>query len=146
RARLFGVAETLMRLVNYELSPLMREAHDRAVAELAGRLEPAALERVWAEGRHLSMEEAVGVALGVMARSDARDGQNSSNGKLSAREREVALLVARGLTDREIARQLGTSHRTVDSHLRQASAKLGCSSRTAVAVWALRQEMPPPPA
>ena len=38
RARLFGAAEALMRLVDYELSPLMREAHDRAVAELAGGL------------------------------------------------------------------------------------------------------------
>ena len=135
-----------MRLVDYELSPLIREAHDRAVAGLAGKLDPAALDRVWAEGRHLSMEEAVGLALGVEAASGARGGQNSSNGRLSPRQLEVARLVARGLTDREIARQLGISHRTVDSHLRQASAKLGCSSRTAVAVWALRQEMPSPPA
>ena len=90
------------------------------------------------------MEEAVALALGVVTALGAGDGHRPGDGRLSPRQLEVARLVARGLTDRQIARQLGISHRTVDSHLRQVSAKLGCSSRTAVAVWALHQEMPPP--
>jgi non-specific serine/threonine protein kinase len=140
RARLFGAADTLMRLVDYELSPLLRVAHDQAVAELSGRLERAALDRVWAEGGDLTMEQVVALALGVETVSAARGGHRSSDGRLSPRQLEVARLVADGLTDREIALRLGISHRTVDSHLRQVSAKLGYSSRTAIAVWALRQE------
>jgi hypothetical protein len=72
RARLFGAAETLMRLVDYELSPLLRAAHDRAVAELSGRLERAALGRVWAEGGDLTMEQVVALALGVETVSGAQ--------------------------------------------------------------------------
>ena len=113
------------------------------MAELAVGLERAALDRVWAEARHLSTEEAVGLALGIETSSGAGDGRRSNDGRLTLRQLEVTRLVARDLTDRQIARQLGISHRTVDSHLRQVSAKLGCSSRTAIAVWVLRQETSP---
>jgi DNA-binding CsgD family transcriptional regulator len=49
--------------------------------------------------------------------------------ELTAREREIALLAARGMTNKEIAGQLSTSVRTVEGHLYQAFAKLGLASR-----------------
>jgi DNA-binding CsgD family transcriptional regulator len=49
---------------------------------------------------------------------------------LSRRELEVMQLVALGRTNREIARELYLSQRTVDMHLRNILAKLGCRSRT----------------
>ncbi len=52
---------------------------------------------------------------------------------LSKREREVAGLVARGLSNREIADALSLSVRTVESHVYQVFAKLGVSQRTDVA-------------
>lgn len=48
---------------------------------------------------------------------------------ISAREREVALLAARGLSNRQIAARLVVSVRTVESHLYQASSKLGVAGR-----------------
>jgi DNA-binding CsgD family transcriptional regulator len=48
---------------------------------------------------------------------------------LSDREREVATLVGRGLTSREIAEKLGVSVRTVDGHLYRMYPKLGVTSR-----------------
>jgi DNA-binding CsgD family transcriptional regulator len=51
---------------------------------------------------------------------------------LTAAERRVAELVARGLTDREIAGRLVVSVRTVHSHVSRVLAKLGCSSRVEV--------------
>jgi DNA-binding CsgD family transcriptional regulator len=48
---------------------------------------------------------------------------------LSVREREVALLAARGLPSREIAERLGVSVRTVDNHLARCFDALGTRSR-----------------
>jgi DNA-binding NarL/FixJ family response regulator len=48
---------------------------------------------------------------------------------LSPREREVALLVARGLTNKEVACELGLSEGTVKIHLHNIFAKLGAKSR-----------------
>ncbi|WP_205697231.1 helix-turn-helix transcriptional regulator [Conexibacter sp. SYSU D00693] len=52
---------------------------------------------------------------------------------LSAREREVASLVAEGRTNREVAETLFLSQKTVETHLRNIFAKLGVTSRTGVA-------------
>ena len=48
---------------------------------------------------------------------------------LTAREREVAKLAAEGLSNREIAQRLGTSVRTVESHLAHVYSKLGVTRR-----------------
>lgn len=52
---------------------------------------------------------------------------------LTAREREIALLVVRGATSREVAEQLFLSRRTVDNHLQRIYAKLGISGRQGLA-------------
>ena len=49
---------------------------------------------------------------------------------LTRREREVALLAARGITNREIAQRLVVSVRTIESHLAQSYRKLGVSDRS----------------
>jgi non-specific serine/threonine protein kinase len=54
---------------------------------------------------------------------------------LSRREREIAELVALGLTNRAIAERLFLSERTVEGHIDRAFNKLGFSSRTQLAMW-----------
>lgn len=56
---------------------------------------------------------------------------------LSEREREVAVRVARGLSNEEIARELGISRRTVDRHLANAYGRLGLRSRVELARFIL---------
>jgi two-component system, NarL family, nitrate/nitrite response regulator NarL len=48
---------------------------------------------------------------------------------LSRREREIALLVAQGLSNKAIARELGVSHGTVKNHVHRVLQKLGAKSR-----------------
>ncbi len=57
---------------------------------------------------------------------------------LTAREREIALLVADGLANRAIADRLVVSERTVETHVRNLLGKLGLANRTQVAGWAAR--------
>ncbi|PSK96110.1 regulatory LuxR family protein [Haloactinopolyspora alba] len=61
-------------------------------------------------------------------------GRRGYGDELSPREREVCDLVARGLTNRQVAEALFLSPRTVDRHLGAAMRKLGVTSRTALAV------------
>ena len=61
---------------------------------------------------------------------------------LSGREREIAELVARGRTNREIAAELFLSEKTIESHLSKVFAKLGVSGRVAVAETVGRERDP----
>ncbi len=56
---------------------------------------------------------------------------------LSPREREVAILIARGRMNREIAEALVISERTAETHVTHVLGKLGFRSRAQVAVWAV---------
>lgn len=62
---------------------------------------------------------------------------------LSAREEEVLRLVAGGLANKQIARRLGISERTVKAHLTSVFHRLGVTDRTQAALWA-REHLPDP--
>lgn len=66
------------------------------------------------------------------------DSSNESSSPLTAREREIADLVAQSLSNREIAQRLVLSERTVETHVRSILAKLGFSSRTEIVAWVVR--------
>ncbi|WP_040805698.1 ATP-binding protein [Nocardia concava] len=63
---------------------------------------------------------------------------------LTARQREIARLVATGMTNRMIATQLGISEWTVINHVRQIMTKLGCPSRLHIALVVERDFAPQP--
>lgn len=57
---------------------------------------------------------------------------------LTNREREVLALIAQGLSNRQAARALSLSERTIQTHLTSIMRKLGITSRTEAALWAVR--------
>jgi DNA-binding CsgD family transcriptional regulator len=61
---------------------------------------------------------------------------------LTPREREIAALIARGLSNRAIADELVISQATVARHVANMLTKLGFSSRAQVAAWVARQPGP----
>jgi DNA-binding NarL/FixJ family response regulator len=60
---------------------------------------------------------------------------------LSARERQVIELVATGKTNREIARQLSISERTVDRHVSNILLKLNLPTRSAATAYAYQNDL-----
>jgi len=96
--------------------------------------------RLVAEGRRLSPQEAVDLALANEPDESPPPGPGRT---LTRREAEVAALVARGLTNRDIAAELVLSVRTVEVHVDRILTKLGFHTRTQLAAWAYEEGLPP---
>ena len=58
---------------------------------------------------------------------------------LSGREKEVLVLVAEGMANKQIARHLGIAERTVKAHLTSVFTQIGVTDRTSAALWAHRR-------
>jgi non-specific serine/threonine protein kinase len=139
-ARLWGTAEALREVTDIALPPNERALHEPYLAEARSRLGKAAWEEALSEGRAMSLDRAAEYALSkekadpsntrVPEEQPAREPLN----ELTRREREVAVLVGRGLTNRRIAQELTLSKRTVEHHVRNILKKLGLDSRTQISV------------
>jgi DNA-binding NarL/FixJ family response regulator len=71
----------------------------------------------------------------------ARSARRPIDQELTSREREVLGLVRDGLANKQIARRLGISERTVKAHLTSVFATIGVADRTAAALWAERHQI-----
>ncbi len=107
-----------------------------AMAAARRALGDQAYASAWDVGLAMSMDEAVELALTWSARPA---GKPEGPEKLSRREMEVAALITRGLTNREIAAELVISERTADTHVQNILNKLGFSARAQIAAWATRE-------
>jgi len=108
---------------------------------LTGRLQASvgsdAVARLESEGRAFTLEEALEYAL---SRDDqAAQERPRSPGRLSRRERQVAAMVAEGMSNREIAARLFIAERTAEGHVEHIRNKLGFHSRVQIAAWAVEQ-------
>jgi predicted ATPase/DNA-binding CsgD family transcriptional regulator/Tfp pilus assembly protein PilF len=146
-ARLWGAADAAREVTGIALPPGDRALHEPRLAAARYRLGKAEWEVALTEGQKMSLEEA---AEYVFSRAQADPPttpvpQKPSTGEparhLSGREWEVAVLVARGLTNRQISAHLGISGRTVGNHVGNILGKLGLRSRTQIATWAIEHEL-----
>jgi DNA-binding CsgD family transcriptional regulator len=69
---------------------------------------------------------------------------HSGLGGLTRREREIAELIGRGLTNRQIADVLYIAERTAENHVQHILTKLGLHNRSQIAAWAARTTPAPP--
>lgn len=67
--------------------------------------------------------------------SESGRSTKQASGGLTAREREVAILIAQGKSNQSIADTLVVTKRTVETHISNIMFKLDCTSRTQIAVW-----------
>ena len=104
-------------------------------------IEPSALAaaiRAVAAGHVLLGPEVAAALLGPGSVQSAEAVGNGSEPQLTAREREVLDLIAGGRSNREIARALTVSEKTVKTHVSNVLMKLGVADRTQAALWAVR--------
>lgn len=125
-----------------EISPWWQHQFDAAMAEVRKFSAPESRSNL-AKGPSIAMRLHEGQAVdGCVNVDDApaqRTTERAQKAEPTLRERAVAELVARGMSNRRIARNLKISERTVESHLANLRAKLRLQSRAQVAIWAARR-------
>jgi predicted ATPase/DNA-binding CsgD family transcriptional regulator len=128
--RLYGASETQFDAIGRPLVVPPRSVHRRHVDTLRNYLGADVFAATWALGRALPLEQAIEEARAVTADSVVPEAADAAvEAGLTSRETDVLRLLARGMTDREIADSLFVSHRTVNAHVASILAKLGVSSR-----------------
>jgi non-specific serine/threonine protein kinase len=103
---------------------------EQARTEARRRLARPAAERCRTHARGLTTEEALAYALSETAAPPSVEAD-----VLTARQQEVALLVAQGLTNRDISERLHLSVRTVETHVDNIFSRLGFHNRARLAAW-----------
>ena len=142
-ALIFSAAKAMYDVLGMRMEPPshtdMRE-YETALDTLRGRLGEDEFARIAAKAQHMTPAEALAhdetqdtPAVRVPSRPGAEQGRTPRRRRypagLTEREVEVLRLVARGLTNVEVAERLTVSRHTVNMHLRSIYAKLEVNSR-----------------
>jgi non-specific serine/threonine protein kinase len=144
-ARLLGAAAALHQATGESLPRTERADGERTTAAVRGAMDGQRFAAAWAAGGAMPAEQAVADAQALLERAiagaaaapNARPSPRSqADGGVTPREREVAALVAAGLTNRQIGAELVITERTVISHIEHIMAKLSLRSRAQIAAWA----------
>jgi predicted ATPase/DNA-binding CsgD family transcriptional regulator len=135
-ARLLGAARAIWDNLGTSMQAFGVYLHNCEIAteaRLREALGAPEAEALIAEGALLSIDQVSAALIGT-AEADISSAL-APESPLTAREMEVAQLVARGLTNREIAAELVLSSRTIDSHVQHILTKLDFNSRSQIAGW-----------
>jgi DNA-binding CsgD family transcriptional regulator/tetratricopeptide (TPR) repeat protein len=134
--RLAGAAARLREQAGSPPAPLDQQEIDRNLEtskQALGRFAQAAVE----EGRTLGLAEVLTEVNAISVATN--EVSTSGRPRLTSRERQVALLVASGRTNRQIAGQLVVAEGTVATHVQHILAKLELRSRAQIAAWAVHE-------
>ncbi|HEU4489592.1 MAG TPA: LuxR C-terminal-related transcriptional regulator [Jiangellales bacterium] len=140
-ARLSGAADAVWESIPADLPGPVAVLRDRHLPAARRALGDTRWSSRYQDGAALDRRQAVGLALGEPHENEPSEGARgaSTGSVLTRRQWEVAELVARGLTDRQIATRLVISPRTAESHVEQIRTRLGVRSRAEVAAWFARR-------
>lgn len=138
-ARLLGAAETVRHEIGARVVPFLAPLLLRAEEAARGAIGPASFDTEFNLGRRMERTAAIRLALGEPHPADREAHRNAGSGPLGKRQAEVALLIAQGLTNKQIGSRLFISEHTVDSHVRSIMNRLGFGTRAQIAAWASSQ-------
>jgi predicted ATPase/DNA-binding NarL/FixJ family response regulator len=156
RAVMLAAASAALRATS-GLPPLPGARADRYLAAVR-RLDEGTAALLWARGMSLSPGAAIDLAIehavraprlrnmpglqSVPGTGPASASHSPSHGELTARELEVAALIASGRSNKGIATELVISPATVARHVANIMAKLGFRSRAQIAAWITDRAFP----
>jgi predicted ATPase/DNA-binding CsgD family transcriptional regulator len=141
-AQLLGAADGVWRRMRVSIAAVFRGMgafHDQCVTRCTEHLGKPAYEAAFRRGAQLSSAEAVEFALEEKSAAQPSGNPATAPSPLTRREREIADLVAEGLSNREIAASLVIAQRTAEGHVEHILSKLGFTSRVQVAAWVAEQ-------
>ncbi|MFG2629781.1 LuxR C-terminal-related transcriptional regulator [Streptomyces sp. NPDC048473] len=146
-AHLLGILQSLWGTTGGTLftAPFMIESHQQCENVVRTALETTAFDRAFRHGAELSVPAALAYVLEEAAEAltaPSADRSEHADIALTRREREVADLVAAGMSNKEIAAKLVIAQRTAENHVEHILAKLGFTSRSQLAVWVHEQQTP----
>jgi len=147
-ALLLGASAALWDELGNALYPQWQAYHDSCEAAARAGLGESRYRACWEDGHALGRDQAAAVALedkGTVLAARLAPAVAAADGafELSARELEVARLVADGLSNPAIAAALFVSVATVKTHVSHILAKLGLDSRTQLARWVAGHDLGP---
>lgn len=119
---------------SYRDLPWLLGQLESSLRQSRGRLGARRSEEAWNEGWSMTLDRAADYAVGESGSETVAEA-----GPLSRRQHEVAILVAAGMTNRQIGERLFISWRTVEGHVERIRNKLGVRSRTEVATWTVER-------
>jgi predicted ATPase/DNA-binding CsgD family transcriptional regulator len=114
-----------------------RMEYEHYLARARASLTESEFQREQVAGRRLSLEQAVDYAQKLAGKAAAAQTAREKLDALTAREAEVAALIAQGMSNGEIAQELVVSKRTVETHIANIRSKLGFTNRAQIVRWAL---------
>ena len=141
-AVLFGMGDTLWEQIGGWLSGwgTVREVSSQCRAKARDALGSRAFEAAVQRGESFTLDEAVAYALGEQPPPPAASPAAPELAQLTRREREVATLVAQGMSNKDIATKLVIAQRTAEGHVEHILTKLGFTSRTQITAWIAEQQ------
>ncbi|MFI5689294.1 ATP-binding protein [Streptomyces sp. NPDC051636] len=134
--RVLAAAEAVRGALGSTRAPDRRTAVGEALDTLRSRLHATGYAAAWAEGTRMPPATAVEEALAAPEPQARPAAPTPEAQPLTPRQVQVAMLVAEGLTNRQIASRLDISEWTVVNHVRQIMRRLGATSRLQVA-WSV---------
>ncbi|SNR33273.1 Predicted ATPase [Haloechinothrix alba] len=132
-ARLFGAAANVWEATGSTPDVAVSLPHRKHLKATRRALGDSRFEAAYSTGRAMTEEETARYALGE--ETGVRTVVADTTCPLTPRQKEIADLVADGLTNREIATKLVITPRTADTHVQHILAKLDAGNRAQIATW-----------
>ena len=140
-ARLLAASAAISGQPATDVWPATQTEYDRYLALARAGLSEAAFQEEEAIGSAMSLEQAIEYALHLPLKPGSPSTVRSEPGDLTEREREVAVLIAAGRSNGEIAAELVLSKRTVEKHISSIFSKLELTHRGQIVQWAIEHRL-----